>query len=120
MDPPEPDEPDEPDEPCEPGEPGEPTDQLERYCRVTLLGPAGEPVGAGHLEGRGPPDMATVGAVAQLALAAVRAGGRLVVDDVAPDLGELLRLAGLHGATTSLVVRFTAGGDPGHPPSSRG
>lgn len=47
------------------------------------------------LEGDGPPDLAAVDSIAKQALAATRAGGRLVLAQVAPALRELLALAGL-------------------------
>jgi anti-anti-sigma regulatory factor len=55
----------------------------EVWCRLTLTGPA--------------PDIAAVGALARIVLAARDAGGRLDVRDLSPALRELLELAGLLG-----------------------
>lgn len=55
----------------------------------------GRVVGSWVLDGMGRPDLAAVDRVARRALAAARAGGRLVLDDVDPAMLELMALAGL-------------------------
>lgn len=47
------------------------------------------------LGGDGSPDLGAVDAIAHLSLAAARAGGRLVLHEVDPELDDLLRLTGL-------------------------
>ncbi len=65
------------------------------WCRMVFVRPDGRPERTELLHGEGPPDLGAVDAVAHRALAAARAGGRLVLRDVAPELDDLLRLAGL-------------------------
>ncbi|HMC38440.1 MAG TPA: hypothetical protein VKI19_02185 [Acidimicrobiales bacterium] len=65
------------------------------WCRITAVTADDRVAAVWQLEGAGAPDMAAVEAVAQQALGARRAGNRLVLEDVAPGLDELLRLAGL-------------------------
>ncbi len=65
------------------------------WCRMVVLGPDGRPRRTEVLAGNGTPDLGAVDAIAHLALAAARAGGRLVLRDVEPELDDLLRLAGL-------------------------
>jgi hypothetical protein len=68
---------------------------VQRWCRVTVLGPDGT-VRVHHiLEGPGAPDVTSVDDVAQLALRAGRSGGSVVLSEVAPELDELLELSGL-------------------------
>ncbi len=62
---------------------------------MVFVGPDGRPQRSEVLEGVGAPDLGAVDAVAHRALAAARAGGRLVLCDVEPELDDLLRLAGL-------------------------
>ena len=54
------------------------------WCRLTIVG-----------DGRELPDISVVDHVARLALAARRAGGRLVIDSACAELADLLDLAGL-------------------------
>ena len=70
-------------------------DGLERWCRITIVGPDGTEVASAVLEGPGAPDIATVNDVARQALLAARLGGAIVLDDVSPTMRELLDLAGL-------------------------
>ena len=65
------------------------------WCRITAYDAGGRVTASWLLEGDGTPDLAAVDAVAHQALAATRAGGRLVLADVTPALRELLELAGL-------------------------
>jgi hypothetical protein len=65
------------------------------WCRVTIVGPGGSELGRYVLQGQGAPDLATVDAVAHMALRAKRAGGGLVLSEVSADLRELLELSGL-------------------------
>ncbi len=62
---------------------------------MVFVGPDGRPQRSEVLQGVGAPDLGAVDAVAHRALAAARAGGRLVLCDVEPELDDLLRLAGL-------------------------
>src|SRR5579875_2148748 len=82
----------------------EPTQPPRPWCRITVIGPDGEPATQEDLRGRGRPDFGAVDMVAQSALAAARAGGRLLLHDVDPDLLDLLRLAGLADGVDALVV----------------
>lgn len=68
---------------------------VQRWCRVTIVGPDGAELDRCVLDGRGAPDMATVDAVAALALWAGRLGGGIVLAEVTPGLEALLGLAGL-------------------------
>jgi len=52
------------------------------------------------LAGDGPPDLAVVEALARCQLMARRAGGRMWLEDLSPELAELLDLTGLRGALT--------------------
>jgi hypothetical protein len=70
-------------------------DGVRHWCRVTIVGPDGAELDRCVLDGRGVPDMATVDAVATLALWAGRIGGGIVLDEVSPRLEALLGLAGL-------------------------
>jgi hypothetical protein len=70
-------------------------DGLERWCRITVVGPDGAVVASAVLEGPGAPDLATVDDVARRALVAARLGGTIVVEDVSPAMRELLDLVGL-------------------------
>ena len=68
---------------------------IERWCRVTLLDSAGDPLASWEMAGPRPPDMAAVDEVARLALVACRLRGRLALSDVSDGMRELLVLAGL-------------------------
>ena len=52
------------------------------------------------LAGGGPPDLAVVEALARYQLMTRRAGGRMWLEDLSPELAELLDLAGLHDEMT--------------------
>jgi len=52
------------------------------------------------LAGDGPPDLAVVEALARYQLMVRRAGGRMWLEDLSPELAELLDLAGLRGEMT--------------------
>ena len=68
---------------------------LEVWCRVTVLGPGGVERCGWALWGLGRPDLAVVDGLARLRLAAVRAGGAIVLRDVSAELADLLDLVGL-------------------------
>ena len=68
---------------------------LERWCRITIVGPDGTVLAGCVLEGSGAPDLGTVDHVARQALLAARLGGSIALDDVSPAMRELLDLAGL-------------------------
>ena len=52
------------------------------------------------LDGDGPPDLAVVEALARYQFMIRRAGGRMWLEDLSPELAELLDLAGLHEEMT--------------------
>jgi hypothetical protein len=65
------------------------------WCRITAFDADGQMGASRVLGGYGAPDLAAVDDIAKDALAAARAGGRVVLSDVVPALQELLVLAGL-------------------------
>jgi len=70
-------------------------ESIQRWCRVTGVGPDGAELACLVLDGPGPPDLAAVDSVARLMLVAGRLGGRIILDEVAPAMGAILELAGL-------------------------
>ena len=70
-------------------------DGVQRWCRVTVLGPDGVELTTRVLEGPSEPDLATVDEVARLTLLARRRGGGIILTELAPALQELLELTGL-------------------------
>jgi hypothetical protein len=68
---------------------------LHRWCRVTVVGPGGEPLARYVLQGPNGPDLHTVDTLCRLVLCARRLGGDVIVDDLSPTLVRLLGLAGL-------------------------
>jgi hypothetical protein len=66
-----------------------------RWCRLTVTGPDGQVLARVVVQGRGTPDLAAVDEVARAALQAARSGAAVTLGDVAPELAELLDLAGL-------------------------
>jgi len=70
-------------------------EDLQRWCRVTVVDHDGTVVVCQVVEGVGDPDLAVVDDVARLALLATRLGGGISVADVSPRLRELLELVGL-------------------------
>lgn len=69
--------------------------EVQLWCRIALVGSGGSVLATRVLRGEGVPDLEAVDDVARLALAAARVGGRVVVAEVSPEMGELLDLAGL-------------------------
>ena len=69
--------------------------RFERWCRIRLIGPDGDPLGCYPFGGPSSPDLRTVDEVARLELLTARLGGRIELIDVAPALRELVDLAGL-------------------------
>ena len=65
------------------------------WVRLVLVGSDGVTVAAWVVGGRGRPDLTAVDSLARCQLAAGRAGCRILLLDVCPDLAELLDLAGL-------------------------
>ncbi len=65
------------------------------WCRVTSLAADGALTRTWVLDGPDRPDAGAVDDLAHLALAAARRHERVVVRDLAPRMGELLRLAAL-------------------------
>jgi len=68
---------------------------LQRWCRVTLVGPDGAVVARCELDGPGSPGLGVVDDVARLALLASRLGGGITLAEVSPAMRELVELAGL-------------------------
>jgi len=66
-----------------------------RWCRLTVTGQDGTVLARTVLQGSGAPDLGAVDEVARWALWATRVGASVRLGDVAPELAELLRLAGL-------------------------
>jgi hypothetical protein len=79
------------------------------WCRMMALGADGRATGLWVVRGRGRPDLQTIDSIARRALEATRAGGRLVLWDVAPNLRELLELVPLPVLLDGTVE---AGGQP--------
>jgi hypothetical protein len=69
---------------------------LQRWCRVTVVGPDGAVVACCELDGPGPPGLDAVDDVARLALLASRVGGGITLAEVSSAMRELLELAGLY------------------------
>jgi hypothetical protein len=96
-------------------------DGVQRWCRVTVVGPDGTELAHVVLEGPGAPDLAAVDDVARLALAAGRLGGEITLLDLSPALGALLELAGLRVEMEGQAeleeepVRVQEGQEPTHP-----
>ena len=65
------------------------------WCRITAFDAGGQITASWVLRGAGDPDLGSVDSIAKQAVAATRAGGRLVLAEVTPGLRELLVLAGL-------------------------
>jgi hypothetical protein len=82
------------------------------WCRLTLLGPDGSLLRRCTLSGPDAPDLEAVDRVARLKLDAVRAGGSLVLADVAPAFAELLELAGLSDLLGQVGRQAEGGEDP--------
>lgn len=71
-------------------------DRTHPWCRMTVLDPAGAPDVVGWVvDGCGEPDLSAIDEVARRALAAVRAGTRLRIEQASPAMRALLRLAAL-------------------------
>jgi hypothetical protein len=68
---------------------------LQRWCRVTVVGPDGTVVARCELDGPGSPGLGAIDDVAHLALLASRLGGGITLAEVSPAMRELLELAGL-------------------------
>jgi hypothetical protein len=68
---------------------------LQRWCRVTVVGPDGTVAATCDLDGPGSPGIDAVDDVARLALLASRLGGGITLGEVSPAMRELLELAGL-------------------------
>ena len=65
------------------------------WGRIVFVGPTGAEIGSCVLRGPGAPDLSVVDALAGLQVALGRLGGSIRLDDVSPELAELLDLAGL-------------------------
>ena len=74
------------------------------WCRITAFDAGGQLTASWVLRGEGAPDLGAVDSIAKQALAATRAGGRLVLAEVTPGLRELLLLAGLPVEVEGLSV----------------
>lgn len=65
------------------------------WCRISTLSGDGRTREEWVIEGGDGPDLAVVDRIARRVLAASRAGGRVVLDELAPELRELLDLVAL-------------------------
>jgi hypothetical protein len=65
------------------------------WCRITFFDGSGAAGRSERVTGAGSPDLATVDRIAGRALEAKRAGGRLVLSEVGPEMRDLLRLVAL-------------------------
>jgi hypothetical protein len=65
------------------------------WCRIALVGPGGAVLETRSLGGAGAPGLGAIDDVARLALSATKLGGRVVLEEVSPEMAELLELAGL-------------------------
>jgi hypothetical protein len=70
-------------------------ESVNSWCRLSMVTPDGRVRAVWLLSGPGRPDLAAVDDIARLAVVASRRRERLFLLDVAPDLGALIRLAGL-------------------------
>jgi len=70
-------------------------EDVQLWCRVTVMGPDGSELARFVLEGPGAPDLGVVDDVARLMLVVGRLGGGITVDDVSPAMRAILELAGL-------------------------
>jgi hypothetical protein len=70
-------------------------DPTRPFCVLRILGADGTELLSMPLWGGDTPDLGTVDRIGRMALVARRDGGRLELDEVAPELAELLELAGL-------------------------
>ena len=70
------------------------------------------------LAGDGPPDLAVVEALARYQLMTRRAGGRMWLEELSPDLAELLDLTGLRQELTGQAS--VPGPDVARPPEPEG
>lgn len=70
-------------------------DPTRPFCVLRIFGADGTEELSMPLWGAEAPDLATVDRIGRLALLARRDGGRLELDEVTPELAELLELAGL-------------------------
>lgn len=68
---------------------------MARWCRMVAIAQDGTALGVWLLEGSGLPGLPALAEVAERALEARRAGGRLVLDAATSELAELIELAGL-------------------------
>jgi hypothetical protein len=95
-----------------------------RWCRLTVTGREGAVLAQVDLGGSGAPDLAVVDTVARYALLAGRLRATVVLRDAAPELLELLGLAGLcveverepEGGEQALRLEEVE--EEGHPPDA--
>jgi ABC-type transporter Mla MlaB component len=83
------------------------------WCRVTMVTWPGAELGSWELRGRGDPDLATLGHLVRLQLAAQRSGAHLVLTEMCSALATLLDLSGLGEALSWEIC--AAGQRPGSP-----
>jgi hypothetical protein len=70
---------------------------------MTAMARDGRPCGVWVIRGADRPDLATIDQIARCALVATRDGGRLVLDEVAGEVRELLELVALDLAADGAV-----------------
>ena len=68
---------------------------IQRWCRITVVGPDGAVLTDDVLEGPAPPDLGAMDEVARWALLAARLSGSIGLTEVSPAMQELLELGGL-------------------------
>jgi hypothetical protein len=73
------------------------------WCRMTAMSPDGRVQGVWIIRGVDRPDLATIDQIARCALMASRDGGRLLLDEVAVEVRELLELVALDVAANGAV-----------------
>jgi hypothetical protein len=73
------------------------------WCRMTAISPDSRVEGVWVIRGVDRPDLATIDQIARCALIASRDGGRLLLDEVAVEVRELLKLVSLDVAADGAV-----------------
>ena len=70
-------------------------DQVQLWCRVTIIGPDGNMLLRSVLTGRGNPDLEAVDTVVRFALFAKRVESHIVLSQLTPAMRDLVALSGL-------------------------
>jgi len=75
------------------------------WCRIAAVDPDGRITADWEIRSDRRPGLELVDRIARLSLAASRAGDRLVLGEVAPELSELLELVGLPFVVAGIEVQ---------------